>query len=113
MSRRRTTSCVGVCIMTICLAAAPVCHAVAEKPEPGFRPVKVPRIEVCFVLDTTGSMSGLIKGAKQKIWSIANDMAGAKPTPRIRFGLIGYRGQPPIRSPICIEDDQMLRTPER
>jgi len=25
-----------------------------------------PRIEVCFVLDTTASMAGLIEGAKQK-----------------------------------------------
>ena len=30
------------------------------------------RIDVVFVLDTTGSMSGLIEGAKAKIWSIAN-----------------------------------------
>src|SRR5205823_9049525 len=29
-----------------------------------------PRIEVMFVLDTTGSMAGLIDGAKRKIWSI-------------------------------------------
>src|SRR5947208_394543 len=50
-----------------------------------------PRIEVCFVLDTTGSMSGLIEGAKQKIWSIANEMISAKPTPEIRLGLVGYR----------------------
>src|SRR6476646_9540468 len=50
-----------------------------------------PRIEVCFVLDTTGSMSGLIEGAKQKIWSIANEMISAKPTPDIKFGLVGYR----------------------
>src|SRR5882757_7264849 len=50
-----------------------------------------PQIEVCFVLDTTGSMSGLIEGAKQKIWSIANEMISAKPTPEIRFGLVGYR----------------------
>lgn len=50
-----------------------------------------PRIEVCFVLDTTGSMSGLIEGAKQKIWSIANEMVSAKPTPEIRLGLVGYR----------------------
>ena len=50
-----------------------------------------PRIEVCFVLDTTGSMSGLIEGAKQKIWSIANEIVSAKPTPDLRFGLIGYR----------------------
>ena len=50
-----------------------------------------PRIEVCFVLDTTGSMGGLIKGAKQKIWSIANEMISAQPTPELKLGLIGYR----------------------
>src|ERR1700719_4578444 len=50
-----------------------------------------PRIEVCFVLDTTGSMGGLIEGAKQKIWSIANEMISAKPTPQLKLGLIGYR----------------------
>jgi len=50
-----------------------------------------PRIEVCFVLDTTGSMGGLIEGAKQKIWSIANEMVSAKPTPDLKVGLIGYR----------------------
>src|SRR5262249_45527925 len=44
-------------------------------------PQSKPRIEVCFVLDTTGSMGGLIEGAKQKIWSIANEMIGAQPTP--------------------------------
>ena len=50
-----------------------------------------PRIEVCFVLDTTGSMGGLIEGAKQKIWSIANEMISAQPTPELKVGLIGYR----------------------
>ncbi|MBN1424528.1 VWA domain-containing protein [Candidatus Fermentibacteria bacterium] len=50
-----------------------------------------PRIEVCFVLDTTGSMGGLIEGAKAKIWSIANQMIEAKPTPRLSIALVGYR----------------------
>ncbi|MCC7389741.1 MAG: VWA domain-containing protein [Phycisphaerales bacterium] len=50
-----------------------------------------PAIEVVFVLDTTGSMGGLIEGAKQKIWSIANQIATAKPRPAIRMGLVGYR----------------------
>ncbi|MFP4026366.1 MAG: VWA domain-containing protein [Candidatus Brocadiia bacterium] len=50
-----------------------------------------PQIEVVFVLDTTGSMGGLIKGAKQKIWSIANTLATGKPTPEIKMGLVGYR----------------------
>src|SRR5262249_12464274 len=41
--------------------------------------------------DTTGSMSGLIEGAKQKIWAIANQMASAQGSPEIRLALIGYR----------------------
>ena len=50
-----------------------------------------PRMEVVFVLDTTGSMSGMIAGAKQKVWAIANKLKSAEPTPEIRFGLVGYR----------------------
>ena len=49
------------------------------------------QIEVAFVLDTTGSMSGLIEGAKRKIWSIANQLASAQQQTRVRFALIGYR----------------------
>ena len=50
-----------------------------------------PRIEAVFVLDSTGSMGGLIEGAKQKIWSMANDMISRKPAPEIRIGLVTYR----------------------
>ncbi len=50
-----------------------------------------PRIEVVFVLDTTGSMSGLIHAAKEKIWSIASTMASAQPAPEIKMGLVAYR----------------------
>ncbi len=50
-----------------------------------------PRVEVAFVLDTTGSMGGLIQAAKEKIWSIASSMASAQPAPEIRMGLVAYR----------------------
>jgi len=50
-----------------------------------------PRVEVVFVLDTTGSMGGLIAAAKEKIWSIATTMASANEAPEIRMGLIAYR----------------------
>jgi Mg-chelatase subunit ChlD len=50
-----------------------------------------PRVEVVFVLDTTGSMGGLIEAAKEKIWSIATTMAQAQPAPEIRLGLVAYR----------------------
>ncbi|MEQ1850465.1 MAG: VWA domain-containing protein [Chthoniobacteraceae bacterium] len=75
------------------LALLPLC-AVAEEKSPTAETAKKPakqRIEVCFVLDTTGSMGGLIAGAKAKIWSMANDIISAKPTPEVRFALIGYR----------------------
>ena len=49
------------------------------------------RIQVAFVLDTTGSMSGLLEGAKRKIWSIANNLKDLEPSPEIEFALIGYR----------------------
>ncbi|MDP7033816.1 MAG: vWA domain-containing protein, partial [Planctomycetota bacterium] len=50
-----------------------------------------PTIEVAFVLDTTGSMGGLLDGAKKKIWSIVNRIASAKPSPRVKLALVAYR----------------------
>lgn len=68
------------------------------------------RIEVVFVLDTTGSMSGLIEGAKKKIWSIASNLMDLEPKPDIRFGLIGYRdrGDDYITRQYDLTDDVQL-----
>jgi Mg-chelatase subunit ChlD len=49
------------------------------------------KVEVVFVLDTTGSMSGLIAAAKEKIWSIATTLSQANPAPEISIGLVAYR----------------------
>lgn len=59
-------------------------------PDPGQQQAP-PRIEVVFVLDTTGSMGGLIQAAKENIWSIASNMASAQPTPELRIGLVAFR----------------------
>ena len=66
-----------------------------------------PRVDVVFVLDTTGSMSGLIQTAKDKIWSIATTMASAQPTPEIRIGLVAYRdrGDHYVTQVIDLSDD--------
>jgi hypothetical protein len=50
-----------------------------------------PRVEVTFVLDTTGSMGGLIDGAKRRIWSIARRIGQGQPRPDLRIGLVAYR----------------------
>jgi hypothetical protein len=65
------------------LEPAPVAKAPIQAPKP--------RVDLVFALDTTGSMSGLIEGAKAKIWSIASFVARAQPTPDVRVGLVAYR----------------------
>ena len=66
-----------------------------------------PKVDVVFVLDTTGSMSGLIQTAKEKIWSIASTMASAQPTPEIRIGLVAYRdrGDQYVTKIVDLSDD--------
>jgi len=77
--------------------AAPPVARVADPPPPAPTPPPAtkqearPRVEMVFALDTTGSMSGLIEGAKRKIWSIASFVARGQPTPDLRVGLVAYR----------------------
>src|SRR4051812_45753618 len=54
-------------------------------------PPKPMSVEVCFVLDTTGSMGGLIDGAKRKIWTIANSIVAADKGAKVKFALVPYR----------------------
>ena len=78
---------------------APFAHAAAPLPnqqQPGLNapapfPIRKPRVELVFVLDTTGSMGGLIDGARREIWSVANQVLKAKQKPEVRIGLVAYR----------------------
>jgi Mg-chelatase subunit ChlD len=65
----------------------------ADTPPPRnvIAPLAAKRVEVVFVLDTTGSMGGLIHAAKEKIWSIASTLAQAQQAPEISMGLVAYR----------------------
>ncbi|MCX7703008.1 MAG: VWA domain-containing protein [Planctomycetota bacterium] len=62
---------------------------------PGFgqeeKKEKQPKIDVVFVIDTTGSMGWAIEQAKEKIWEIVNEIASGKPTPIVRVGLVAYK----------------------
>lgn len=48
-------------------------------------------LEMVFVLDTTGSMGGLIEGAKQRIWGIVNEVMQSNSRVDVRIGLVAYR----------------------
>ena len=60
--------------VTVPVTPPPVVPYVTPIVAPIIAPVEAPKIEVVFVLDTTGSMSGLIQAAKDKLWSIASTM---------------------------------------
>ncbi len=72
----------------VVLALAGLVLPAVSAPKP---PTVMPKVEVVFCLDTTGSMGGLIEGAKQKIWAICNQIAGGKPVPDLKVGLVAYR----------------------
>jgi len=73
-----------VLALSTCVPGGAVASAVAVAPSK-------PRVEVAFVLDTTGSMGGLIDGAKRRIWSIARRIGEGRPRPDLRIALVAYR----------------------
>ena len=70
----------------IALAAVALCAGPVAAEEESRRG----HVDVVFCIDRSGSMSGVINTAKQKVWSIVNEVARSKPTPILRIGLIGY-----------------------
>ena len=75
-------------IATSAFALALTALSLSAGPSPA---LAKPAVEVAFVLDTTGSMGGLIEGAKRKIWSIATAIVDSNPDADIRMGLVAYR----------------------
>ncbi len=63
--------------------------------EPRIAPVELgsdaPTMEMVFVLDTTGSMGGLLTGAKQRIWGIVNEVMQSSSLSSVKVGLVAYR----------------------
>lgn len=47
--------------------------------------------EIVFCLDATGSMSGLIGTAKEKIWDIVSELAQSEDIDTLKMGMVFYR----------------------
>ncbi len=80
-----------LCGVALVWVASAVPAGAQEPANKGKSKAAQPTVEVVFCLDTTGSMGGLINAAKQKIWTICNQITAGKPTPRLRVGLVAYR----------------------
>ncbi len=108
------TKIIGIALFALTLGAVIYYPSIQAKQMPveptpiqGVVPAARPVVDLVFVLDTTGSMSGLIQTAKEKIWSIASTMSSAQPTPDIRIGLVAYRdrGDEYVTKIVDLNDD--------
>lgn len=94
---------VGVAALAAWRAPSPP----APVPAPLVAAGDAPVIELVFAIDTTGSMSGLLEGAKAKVWSIVDQFASGQPRPEIRVGLVAYRdrGDDYVTRVVPLSDD--------
>jgi len=65
------------------------------------------QIDVVFAVDTTGSMGGLLDGAKSTVWSIASHIKQTDPAASIRIGLVAYKdvGDEYVTKPFSLTTD--------
>lgn len=49
------------------------------------------RVDVVFAVDTTGSMGGLLDGAKRTVWSIASHIREVDKNADVHVGLVAYK----------------------
>ena len=64
-------------------------------------------VDIVFAVDTTGSMTQLIEGAKATVWSIAKHTQKMAPNAKIRIGLVAYRdiGEAYVTKTFQLSDD--------
>ncbi|MBW3540430.1 MAG: VWA domain-containing protein [Planctomycetes bacterium] len=94
---------VGAAVAMSCLA--PIPRAAAAAPQPAAAAAEAaeapkpeaaddaPRIQMAILLDTSGSMSGLINQARAQLWKIVNEFAAARrdgKSPRLEVALYEY-----------------------
>src|SRR3989440_2225642 len=95
MGMKRFSYGIAAAILTFVVGVGAV-SALVLKASPEPPPSRPPAgdaktLEMVFVLDTTGSMGGLIEGAKQRIWGIINEVMQTPAHPAVRVGLVAYR----------------------
>jgi hypothetical protein len=75
------------------LVATSVNCATAKEPVTTAKETKKPLVQIAILLDTSGSMEGLIEQAKSQLWRIVNEFAKAKQdgvTPEVQVALYEY-----------------------
>ncbi|HEV8367653.1 MAG TPA: vWA domain-containing protein [Pyrinomonadaceae bacterium] len=86
---------IATAVLTFVIGVGVATAWVLKRGQPRIEPVELgassATLEMVFVLDTTGSMGGLLEGAKQRIWGIVNEVMQSTSKPSVRIGLVAYR----------------------
>ncbi len=86
-----------VIALFVILAAIP--FSAAEEIDPGCAALQEcyvqPRIDVVFVIDSTGSMADEIRTVKTHLTKIIKEVEGGQPRPYLRVGVVSYRDHKP------------------
>jgi hypothetical protein len=73
---------------TLAVAVASIASAHSK---PNLVPAEQGRpVDLVIALDVSGSMSGLIESAKQRLWDVVNELAQAQPQPDLRLAILTY-----------------------
>ena len=65
------------------------------------------QVDVCFVLDATGSMASYIAAARNELKSLAQRLSAHPMKPKIAFALVLYRDHPPEESTFVTQMTQL------
>jgi hypothetical protein len=91
MTRFKRTACVGVMavVFGLCVSGAQA----VESPVEQTKVPETPLVQMAILLDTSGSMSGLIDQARAELWAIVNEFIFAQQkgmTPTVQVALFEY-----------------------
>ena len=78
--------------VTLIVTALLLCAgaASARSPVEVTVPDETRNVDLVIALDVSGSMSGLIASAKQRLWDVVNELGRAQPQPELRVAIITY-----------------------
>lgn len=90
--------------LAVCLLSNPLSAAALSPPDPNTQQqiakpaqeqtlTSAPSVDLVLALDISGSMSGLIDSAKQRLWDVVNELGQAQPSPNLRVAIVTF-GKP-------------------
>ncbi len=84
-------SAIGTFLAAVALAAGAAGSPRVEARTVAIAPAPPERaVDLVIALDVSGSMTGLIESAKQRLWDVVNELGRAQPQPRLRVAILSY-----------------------